>query len=438
MAENKLISAGLLACVLTAPLAAQSSGQTVRKHRVVEEEPGTSPLVRDAETALDKQDYATAEAKLKAATTANPKDYQAWFYLGYVYKRTNRPDDAIAAYRQSVAAKPDIFEVNLNLGLLLAGENDPEAEKYLRAATTLTPTAQPNEGRSRAWLSLGRFLEATKPEDALTAYGEAAKLLPGSAEPHVAMGAILEKQQKYPAAEAEFQRAAELDPKSTEALAGLVNVATEQKHFADAEARLRKYLAADPQNGAARAQLGRILAAQNRFPEAATELEAGLAASPSDAALARELAAVYTATGQWEKAAPIYEKLLQIQPRDAEMHRVYGVALMRQKHFPEAQQHLLMALKIDPKLTDAYGDLAVAASENKNYQLSVQALDVRARFSEETPATLFLRATDLDNLHLFKAASEYYKKFLAAAAGQFPDMEWQARHRLKAIDPKSR
>ena len=438
MDANKLISAGLLACVLAANAAAQSSGTTVRHRRIAAQEPAASALVREAEAALDKQDYATAEAKLKAATETSPRDYQAWFYLGYVYGQTQKPAAAIEAYRRSVAAKPDVFESNLNLGLLLARNKDPEAGKYLRAATELKPTAKVEEGRARAWLSLARFLEVGNPEGAIAAYGEAAKLRPMDPEPHISAAALLEKQKQYPEAAAEFRQALILDAKSSEALAGLVNVATEQKDFAGAEAMLRKYLDANPGNATARVQLGRLLAAQKKYPEATTELEAGVAASPDDPTLARELAAVYTADGKWEKAAPLYERLVQQQPADAELHRVYGVALMHQRRYREAQQHLLAALKADPKLVDAYGDLAVAAAENKDYQLSLQVLDARRQFLPESPGTLFLRATNLDNLHLFKEASEYYKTFLQAASGQFPDLEWKARHRLKAIDPKSR
>jgi hypothetical protein len=33
-------------------------------------------------------------------------------------------------------------------------------------------------------------------------------------------------------------------------------------------------------------------------------------------------------------------------------------------------------------------------------------------------------------------AVEYYQRFLAADAGKLPDQEWQARHRLMALDPK--
>lgn len=438
MDANRLISAGLALCLLAGTATAQNTGKTVRKRRVAEEAGATSPAVREAEAAIEKQDWATAEARLKAATATDPKDYRAWYYLGYVLGQLDRPQEAVSAYRESLKLKPDLFESNLNLGLALAKQNSPEAEKHLRAATALKPASAPEQGRFRAWMALGRVLETAKPLEALTAYSEAAKQQPTDPEPHLAAGAVLEQQKSWTAAEAEFQRAAELDPRSTEALAGLVNVASGQKRFAEAEALLRRYLAAEPANALARVQLGRVLAAQKKYPEAATELEAGLASAPQDAALARELAAVYAASEQWAKAVPLYQRLVQAQPKDAELHRVYGAALMRQKDFNGAQQEFITALKLDPKLADAYGDLAVAASEVGNHQLAIKALDARSQYLPESPATFFLRATSYDHLKLFKEASEYYKRFLQAAGGRFPDQEWQARHRLKAIDPKSR
>lgn len=436
MERNRLISAAVALCLLASVAAAQNSAKTVRKRRVAVET--ISSAVREAVAAIEKQDYTTAKTKLKAATTTDPKDYHAWYYLGYTESRLGRNTEAADAYRRSLELKPDLFESNLNLGVLLAKQNDPQAEKYLRAATGLKPSDSADAARADAWMALAHVLEDAKPDEANVAYGEAAKLLPKDPEPHLAAGALFERQKRFTEAEAEYQHASALDPKSTGALAGLVNVAMQQKKFAEAEALLRRYLAADSSNGAARAQLGRVLAAQQKYPEAVTELEAGLTASPDDPLLARELAATYSASGQWAKAMPLYERLVQNQPDDAELHRVYGFALLKQKDYARAQQELITALKLDPKLADAYGDLAVAASEGKNYQLAIQALDARARFLPESPGTFFLRATCYDHLRLFKEASEYYKRFLAVAGSQFPDEEWKARHRLKAIDPQSR
>jgi tetratricopeptide (TPR) repeat protein len=96
---------------------------------------------------------------------------------------------------------------------------------------------------------------------------------------------------------------------------------------------------------------------------------------------------------------------------------------------------LLAAVRLDPKLGAAYGNLALAASENKNYALALQALDEHAKYVPDAPGTLFLRAGIYDNLRDYKRAAEYYRQFLAAASGRFPDEEWKARHRLIAIAP---
>ena len=94
-----------------------------------------------------------------------------------------------------------------------------------------------------------------------------------------------------------------------------------------------------------------------------------------------------------------------------------------------------MTVKLKPNLGEAYGNLAVVASENKDYQLAIRALDARAKLLPETPATYFLRATSFDNLKAAPQAVDFYKRFLQADAGRQADMEWQARHRLIALDP---
>src|ERR1041385_1402252 len=105
---------------------------------------------------------------------------------------------------------------------------------------------------------------------------------------------------------------------------------------------------------------------------------------------------------------------------------------MHQINYPEGEGALLKAVQRDPNLTQAYSDLAYAADQNKNYQLTIRALDALAKITPETPGTLFLRATAYDNLRLYKPAAESYKLFLKAANGKYPDQEFQARHRLKA------
>mgnify|MGYP005811164377 CR=1 FL=1 len=439
MAANRrivLVVAGVLALVPL--LAAQESGRTVRHHRVEEQDPNRTPAVIQAEKAIDIRDFVSAENKLKLVVSEDGQNYRAWFDLGYVYTATGRDSDAITAYRKSVAAKPDLFESNLNLGILLGEAGDPEAEKFLRAATKLKPTDHQEQGLERAWVSLGHVLEAKQPEEAWQAYREAARLQPNDIEPHLAAGQLFEKHNQLADAEREFRQAAELDPKSVEAVAGLVNVCTRTQRLPDAEKMLRRYLELNPQNATAHLQLGRVLMARGLFADARAEYETSVKLAPGDLQAQRDLADSYLASGQYREAAERYQAIAAKKPGDADLRYVLGSALMHAKEFPAAQQALLEAVKLKPDLADAYGDLAIVASENKNYELAIRALDVRAKFLAETPATYFLRATSYDNLKAYPQAADNYKQFLLVAQGKYPDQEWQARHRLEAIAPKKK
>jgi Flp pilus assembly protein TadD len=150
------------------------------------------------------------------------------------------------------------------------------------------------------------------------------------------------------------------------------------------------------------------------------------------------LAWLYLQSKQYDKAEVSFRHLLESGPKEAELHQGLGSALVQQKKYPEAQQQFIQAVQLKPDLADAYADLAFVASENKNYMLTVKALDARAKFLKEIPGTLFLRATALDHLGDKVSAANSYREFLAVSEGKYPDQEWQARHRLIAIDPKKK
>jgi tetratricopeptide (TPR) repeat protein len=429
---------GLIVAVLLIPDPglAQDTGRAVRHHRIAEADTSAPPELAQAEAAIEKKDYAGAKPLLQKVVANDPKNYQAWFDLGFVDNALGRTEDSIAAYRESVAAKPDVFESNLNLGLMLAKTGQPDAEQFLRAATTLIPTANPEEGRARAWLSLGHLREKDEPDEAITAYQKAAALQPKNPEPHLSAGLLLEKQNRFADAEQEYKQALARDPASSDAMTGLANLYMRGHRFDQAEAMLRNLVASTPHDAGAHMQLGRMLAADGQNEAAIAELETALKLAPGDAAAERDLADLLAHAQKYPEAEAQYRALLAAQPNDAELHLALGQALMKQRKFPEAQNQLITAITLKRDLGPAYGDLAVVASENKNYMLTIKALDDRAKLLPEIPVSFFLRATAYDHLREYKLAAENYHRFLEVANGKFPDQEWQARHRLIAIEPK--
>jgi len=411
-----------------------SSGQKVH-HTTVAEDEGTPPELSKAEELIQKQDYSAAEPLLRKVTNDDSTNYVAWFELGFVENGLGKRDDSIAAYRKSVAAKPDVFESNLNLGLQLAKAGQPEAEQYLKAATQLKPTSHIAEGQARAWLSLGHVLEATKPNEAVAAYRQAATLQPKDQESYLSAGLLLEKQDKFADAEHEYKQALALGP-SSDALTGLANIYMRGHRLPEAEAELHKLVAAHPEQGDAYIQLGRVLAAEDKNDEAIAALQAGATLAPAEVSLQREVADLYVTAKKYDQAEASYRTLIAGSPNDATLHQSLGKALLEEKKFVDAQKEFLEAVKLKPDLGTAYGDLAFAAGENKDYPLAIKALDARAKFLPEEPITYFLRASAYDHLRDFKQAAANYHLFLNTAHGKYPDQEWQAKHRLIAIEPK--
>ncbi len=434
----------------------QSSSSSSHKsgsthHVTVAEEVAPDPDLTQAEAFIQKQNLVDAEPLLRKVVEKDPSNYVAWFDLGFVENALGKLGESIAAYRKSVAAKPDVFESNLNLGLQLAKSGQPDAEQYLRAATKLKPTSHVAEGRERAWLSLGHVLEqkATAPnaasaamdkrptiDDAIAAYQHAAALQPKDAEPHLAAGQLFESENKFAEAEQEYKQGLAADPKSSDAITGLANIYMRGRRFPEAEAELRKIVSVHPEETAAHIQLGRVLAAEGKNDDAIAELEEAQKKAPGDASLESDLADLYTAAGKNTEAEAAYRALIAKNPNDAELHHGLAQSLMREKKFADAQQELLTCLKLKPDMGAAYGDLAFAASENKNYPLAIKALDVRAKLLPEIPITYFLRASAYDHLQNVKLAVENYHRFLEGANGKYPEQEWQAKHRLIALEPK--
>ena len=110
-------------------------------------------------------------------------------------------------------------------------------------------------------------------------------------------------------------------------------------------------------------------------------------------------------------------------------------------HQPAEAQRVLTRVVADQALfssTSDWGtaafDLAFAASEQNEPALVLQVLNNRAKVLPPSPPILWLTAISEDKLHHVKLAIEAYKSFLAASNGANPNEEFEARHRLIALD----
>ena len=433
-----LCSLGIFVVLSGAQLQAQQPPPPPGTHVEDVQPPGTSDdSLGVAETALETKNWEAARAALLKHLVSHPSDARALFDLGYVEESQDHAEAAAANYRKAAEADPKQFETHLAMGLLLArqGHND-EARQQLEAATTLEPAPPSPVAKAQAFRALARLDQANDPAAAKAALLEALKLSPETPEDTLLTAEIAVSSGDDETALEAYRRTLTKQPESSAATSGLVHLLLKDKKYAEAEPLLRSALSRDPDDPALNSQLASTLSAEGKKDEALSVLEKLHQLEPQNRQIAAMLADAYTQGGSAAKADPLYAQLLKASPEDPDLLVSRGENLIHQERYSEALPILQQAVKLKPDDPDAWSDLAFTASELKQNSITLESLTMRSKYLEDTPATYFLRATAYDNLHQTKQATEYYKKFLAAAHGNFPDQEWQARHRLVALENK--
>jgi Flp pilus assembly protein TadD len=188
-----------------------------------------------------------------------------------------------------------------------------------------------------------------------------------------------------------------------------------------------------PDDPALTAQLATVLAAQDKA-EALPLLQKLHAAHPDDAIITGMLAEILGVAGDIAGSDELYVKLLAATPNDAGLLVSHGENLVRLGKYTEAVTAFNKATRIDPANADGWSGLAFAASKLNQPTLTLQALSMRSKLLPDNASTYFLWATSYDKLHQKTQAVSYYHHFLEAAAGKYPDQEWQAHQRLQLLE----
>ncbi|HEV2214887.1 MAG TPA: tetratricopeptide repeat protein [Terracidiphilus sp.] len=402
---------------------------------------GDTQAVTAAEAAIAKEDWKTAEAALTPWLKAHPEDGRALFDAGYVADQQNQNDAAEEFYRRAEKANPNAFQTHLMLGMLLAREGKlQEARPELMAATTLDAGSGGEALKARAWRALAR-IDAPGPgnvgnaAEASNDLLQALKLSPETPADTLMAAQLAEATGQTDAAEAAYRRLLAKEPKSEDGNAGLAHILLKEKKYAEAETLLRTARAERPDDPGLNAQLALALAVEGK-PEAVPLLQKLHAAHPENDAITRMLADLLAESGDVAVADALDAELLKNDPANADLLVSHGQNLIQQMKYTEAYAAFEKATEADPADGDAWSGLAFAAMRLSKPEVALHALTERSKVTPETAGTYFLWAQAYDTLHQNGQAAVYYHHFLQAAAGKFPDQEWQARQRLALLEKK--
>jgi predicted Zn-dependent protease len=393
-----------------------------------------------ANQAIADRDFAKALKLLTPLAEASPKDAALLYDLASAQDALDQTSAAETSYRAAIAADPDRLEPHVALGLLLARNGHMDDARTELLAAVKMPAGDPLL-KARAFRALARIDQQARPDQARDELLEALKLSPETREDTLLTAELAAKTGGSEAdAEAALRRLLAQKKNDPEASAALARFLIEQERNPEAETLLTQSLAANPDDTVLTVQLATLLNDNGKPADALPLVEKLHTAHPEDANIAHLLAGLYLQTQDYAHAEPLYAALLVREPKDPLLLEARGEALLHLKRFADAQDILSQAvaqptLFPEPsQLAAAASNLALAASENDDPAACLQALQIRASVVPPSPTALFLGAISEDKLHHISRAREAYRSFIKASNGAFPDQEFEAQHRLIALE----
>jgi tetratricopeptide (TPR) repeat protein len=212
-------------------------------------------------------------------------------------------------------------------------------------------------------LSLGAaFFQRGYIDQAETAFREALRDDPSSAEAYYGLGSAYMKREQGREARDSFERAVKLSASYPDTLPNAWNnlglLATRGGHMDEAIGHFQEALRVSPDYWIALENLGNAYRLQKRWDDARKTLERALAARPEDPEANYNLAMVFAQTDDAERAYKYLQKALQLRPAYAEALNNLGVLYLRTQRRDEAVAKFEESIRVAPGFDQSYLNLA--------------------------------------------------------------------------------
>ena len=318
-----------------------SDGRTTR---IAYAQGATDPTVVKARAAINRGEYAEAEALLKPLASKTP-DGEAALELGLFYDMMGRRDEAASLLRRisDIQVGPRTSPADygrLGRAARALGEFQLANDAY-RIATEKAPNDPSlHTGWGELWLDVHNNAEAAKSfQDALAADGKWIPALVGMA------AALLDV--NPPAAEKAVEQALALDADVVDAHLLKARLELDKSDREAAKASIAKAKAINPASLDALALSGGIAYVEDRHADLQSEASAALKINPRFSGAYRVPAELAAANYRFEEAVVLSRKALEIDPNDVQTLSALGVQLLRTGEEKEAREVLEKSFSLD-------------------------------------------------------------------------------------------
>ncbi len=255
--------------------------------------------------------YEDAIAACRQALKAKPDDANIWFILADSDKERGDINGAIVAYQQGLSIKPDNADGWNSLGnaYIAQGNTDRAIEAYQQAVKIKPEYAF-------AWYNIGRaYLDQKKDRESIAPFQRAVKANPNFAEAWLFLGVSYQDANEHGYAADSLQRYVALRPTDSKGWFFLGLSYRDIKQFDAAVAAFQHNTELEPDHVEGWEELGRAYWRLGKPGDAAATLLHAISMEPRNAKLWELLTVVYRDSGQTENALKTLQKYQTLSSR---------------------------------------------------------------------------------------------------------------------------
>jgi choline-sulfatase len=307
--------------------------------------------------AQDEDRFEEAVAKMREVIRGDPKIMDAHLTLGNWLVKLRKPDEAIAAFREAVALKPDDDIALGNLAHILTARG--KTRDALDALEVFRSALRVNPGNPQSWYQLATlYLDLGRTAEAKASFTEALTANPKLGAALNGLGAIAFEAGELEQAEAMVRRGLELEPQLRTGLYNLARIREARGDPAGAEALYRQELRTFADNGRARFNLAQLRRSRGDREGYLAELGECVKKATEFGACYFYLAREDLDAGRLDAAADLAKRGLEVQPRSETAplgHYVLADVYSRRGQLQQAQDEAAKGRKLETALSKSPG-----------------------------------------------------------------------------------
>lgn len=421
--------------------------------------PTTAALAQSGDAgrrAVDLERYQEAKAIYKSQLNDKKQADNAYFALGDIYLRTDKPDSAAYYFNQGISNDSKSYINHVGLGkLALAQGNQAKAEgefdqalkrrgkkdSYVLAMIGEAYVDAPNASEAQLnkgidYLKQALERESNNPEtnvilgeaylklknggEAMSAYDRAIQQDNKYALAYLRRGQLYTSSRNFPEAEAAFNKVIEIDPSLAPVYRDLGELYYFAGQYDKALSTFKKYVDMAEKTPETQAKYASFLFLTKNYEQTLQVAEQVLQQEPDNTVMNRLRAYSYLELGKPDKALQAMEQYLQKVDQNkliAQDYEYYGRILAKNNQPEKAVGNLQKALEMDTTKVELYQELATAYASTGKYDKAITLLNKKRETIKPSNADFYymgniymMAGEDMVKADSLQKAAEYFKQ----------------------------